>query len=120
MMEQQNQILQIISIIPDPWRSFVCFVLLSFLGFLVIKLILYILLFIEFSFTQQLRLHKHKPLPGTFFFDRIVEFCLKLAKVLLWILIVFIFLGVIIWYVLPFINDPIVTHYLKLLFSWMY
>jgi len=120
MIAQQNQIVQIINLIPIPWKAFIIYLLIYFIWYFIIKIVLFLLLYIEFVITQQLRLHKKKPLPGTFFFDQVVEFCLKLEKVLLWILFSIILLGVIIWYALPFISNQFIAQYLKSLFNWMY
>lgn len=119
-MVQQNQIVQIVNLIPIPWKAFIIYVLIFIIWYYIIKIILYILLYIEFVLTLQLRLHKKKPFPGTFFFDQVVEFCIKLEKVLLWILFSIALLGVIVWYALPFISNQFISQFLRGLFYWLY
>ena len=103
---------RILLAIPMPWRAGMITWVVALVGYQVVYLLLILLLFPEFLLTNRLRRWKLRPFPGTYIFDDVIGWAIRLFNVLKWALLVASVLGIIGWYIRPFLTDATSVQYI--------
>jgi hypothetical protein len=104
--------------IPMPWRAALTTAALALVVYGIVYGILTLSLSLEFQLTNRLRRWNLRPVPGTYIFDDIVEWTIRLFSVLKWMLLIISMLGVIAWYARPRLPDAVYVQYIDQFISW--
>ncbi len=104
--------------IPMPWRAALTTAALALVVYGIVYGILTLSLSLEFQLTNRLRRWNLRPLPGTYIFDDIVEWTIRLFNVLKWMLLVVSVLGVVAWYARLMLPDAFYMQYIDQFISW--
>ena len=98
--------------VPMPWRAGLLIWITIIGGYQVTRRLLTLLLLPEFWVTNRMRCWGLRPLPGTYAFDNLIEWSIKIFRVMAWLALLVVILGIVAWYAQPYLEDATITQYI--------
>ena len=111
---------EILLAVPMPWRAGLLVSIAAIGGYQVVRRLLILLLLPEFWITNRLRCWGHRPLPGTYAFDDLVEWSIKILRAFAWLALLALILGLTAWYARPSLEDTALAQYIDQGIDWWY
>jgi hypothetical protein len=115
-----SSVWEILLVIPMPWRAIVISLILIWIGHQIFYRFLLLMLLPEFWITNQMRIWNLKPLPGTYIFDRFIEYAIKIISILRSAFFIAVILGIVTWYARPYLEGEAIVEYIDNAIEWWY